>query len=96
MSEYKRHYIECWNFCGSCAIPERIKHCNTLQLTATHCNTPQITATHYSANDHPRLMVERATHCNKMQRTATQCNTMQHNTTHCSDYPLLVPERAKM
>ena len=40
-----------------------VRHCNTLQHTATYCNTLRHTATY----------------CNAQQRTATHCNALRHN-----------------
>jgi len=68
-----------------------VRHCNTLQHTATHCNTLQHTATHCSALQHT------ATHCNTLQHTATtrrhlrdmqrqrdRCKALQCPATHCA------------
>jgi len=70
-----------------------LRHCNTLQHTATHCNTLQHTATHYNTQQHTAAhgvtpqhatpcyttLHDAALHCNTLMNTATHCNTM-HNT----------------
>ena len=55
-----------------------MRHCNTLQHTATHCHTLPHTATHCNT------LQRTATHCNTLQHIATHCNTLQRTTTHCN------------
>jgi len=62
-----------------------VRHCNTLQHTATHCNTLQHTATHCKTLQHTTTCMyrqETAARCNTLQHTATYCNTLQHTATH--------------
>ena len=80
-----------------CRIFTLLRHCNTLQHTATHCNTLQHTATHckhtarycytlqHTAAYCNALLTHckhSATHCNPLQHTATHRNTPQYTATH--------------
>ena len=62
-----------------------LKHCNTLQHTATHCNTLQhlYTSCPIAIQSAQEGSYHHTTaHCNTPQHTATHCNTPQHTATH--------------
>jgi len=77
------------------ATQQVVKHCNTLQHTATHnairCDalqdaTQQVVA-HCNTLQQPatrgNTLQHTATLCNIMQHTAMHCNALQHTATHC-------------
>ena len=76
--------------CSELQYDTVIKHCDTLQYTATHCNTLQHTATHCNTLQHTltashcHTLRHTATYCDTLQHTATHCNTLQHIATHCN------------
>jgi len=71
-----------------------LRHCNTLQHTATHCNTPhcntlQHTATHCSTWRHTAtrhtMLHHTARCCTTLQHVDEHCNTLQHNAQHSNN-----------
>jgi len=74
--------------CGFTIQHFLLRHCNTLQHTATHCNTPQHNTTQHIAPQHTtrhhKTPQHTTTHHNTPQHTTTHHNTPHHTTTHCN------------
>ena len=68
-----------------------VKHCNTLQHTATYCNTLHHSTTHCNARGYQRRARAQApvsfqqhivVHYNLLQHTCIHCNSLQHTLQH--------------